>query len=51
LVFLALLGFGPVTVASGGVTVEITLTGQTVATTAAAIRGGFDTIVQHACAP
>jgi hypothetical protein len=42
--------FDPVTTASGGVTVQITLTGQTVATTAAAIRGGFETIAQHACA-
>jgi hypothetical protein len=43
--------FDPVAVASGGASLDVTLTGQTVATTAAAIRAGFDTIAQHACAP
>ena len=41
--------FDPVTAASGGVTVDIAVT--TAASTATAIRGGFDTIAQHACAP
>jgi hypothetical protein len=43
--------FDPVIAASGGVTVEVALTGSTVASVAAAIRGGFETIAQHACAP